>query len=62
MCLLKKFAVDSTLLLKVVPSNPCKMQIKSPLVVPSPGLRLRSLGPIGSGRKMKTCCVDWTTV
>lgn len=30
MCLLKKFAVDSTLLLKVVPSNPCKMQIKSP--------------------------------
>lgn len=50
------------LLLKVVPLNPCKMQIKFPLVVPSLGLCLRSLDPMGSGHKVRTCYIDLTTV
>lgn len=38
------------------------MQIKFPLVVPSLALRLRSLDPLDSGHKVKTCYVDLTTV
>lgn len=53
-CLLNKFAVDLTLILKAVPSHSCKMQIKSTLVVHSPGQWLKTLGPRGSGCNVET--------
>lgn len=47
MCLLKKIAVDSVLLLKAVPSNPCKNADKIPLSSPFPWTMVKESGSCG---------------